>query len=163
MSTFPPVVPGFRRVVLDVPDGQVDLVIAAAKQVGAVVRHDGGPPMPALSKTEALRLTIANAKPVERSFLEMLVNAAPETAVTRATIAKALSVATDRLHTVAMAPFCRRMNARLAVPENTLIDQFIERARTPNGDWSYRLRAEYREIVITALRAGDSEFSRQAA
>ena len=62
-----------------------------------------------------------------------------------------------------MAPFFRRVNARIAVPEKTLIDQFIKRAHIVTGDCSYRLPPEFRKFVYAALGGGDSGPNQKAA
>jgi len=154
MSPLPPIPAGFRRVVFDVPESQADAVVVSAQAAGAVLLTDSGAPTSPVSIPEALVQTIADGRPREHEFLKALADAPPETAVARATIAKAMNIRPERLHTVAMAPFFRRMNGRLPVPEKTLIDRFIERSRTPTGDVSYRMRPEFREMVVAGLPAG---------
>ena len=113
---FAPDPRGSRRVVFDVPESQADAIVAPARAVRAVSVGTSMPPVP-VSLPEALVPTIADERPREHEFLKFLAEALPDTAIARATIAKAMNVRPERLHTVAMAPFWRRMNGLRPVRE----------------------------------------------
>lgn len=154
MSELAPLAPDHVRFVIDAPADAVPSILRTVKRVGGLVLRTEGKPAP-LADGDALAETIRIATPLQRTALELLLNSG-DRPVPRATLAQHVGVLTEKFHTVAWAPFFKRMNRLVAVPQPTLIDRFIESSRTPRGDdVAYRLRPEFIAFVIAGLKRNE--------